>query len=298
MDPNGGKPLSPWKVPSRISLKRIRHKINSDLSLQPVSSTLSDKTSQKQNGKRNRLIINKFALARSISTPTSDENLTPIISQNNNDDQHLLQRLHQIMPPPASSNISNDLHFNSTMKSFSFDETLITSVEKSPDEILTTFPIDWSLKSSCRFISKNNSAFLNNFMKLRSIDESIALEYICSNTSLSNEKAIFRSLTSYWTYPHISWLKLFPREQQTNTHFPSLDEQAQIALQDEWKISFTSLFQAFRTKYIPFFYMCTHSFNILFREDSLSQIVAIITPTTSGLRSALEREGIEFTMAE
>ncbi|CAF1357099.1 unnamed protein product, partial [Adineta steineri] len=51
-------------------------------------------------------------------------------------------------------------------------------------------------------------------------------------------------------------------------------------------------------KYSTFFYMCTHTFNILFREDSSSQIVAIISPTTSGLRSALEREGIEFTMAD
>jgi hypothetical protein len=44
--------------------------------------------------------------------------------------------------------------------------------------------------------------------------------------------------------------------------------------------------------------MCTHTFNILFREDSLSQIIAIISPTTNGLRSTLIREGIEFTMAE
>jgi hypothetical protein len=138
-------------------------------------------------------------------------------------------------------------------------------------------------------------------MKLRSTDESLALEYICSNTKQENEKSLFRSLTSYWTYPHISWLKLFPRsqqQQQTNINFSSLDEQAQIALQDEWKISFQSLFQAFRTKYSPFFYMCTHTFNILFREDSSSQIIALISPTTTGLRSTLEREGIEFTMAE
>jgi hypothetical protein len=138
-------------------------------------------------------------------------------------------------------------------------------------------------------------------MKLRSTDESLALEYICSNTSQDNEKALFRSLTSYWTYPHISWLRLFPRsqqQQQINANFSSLDEQAQIALQDEWKIAFQSLFQAFRTKYSSFFYMCTHTFNILFREDSSSQIIAIISPTTSGLRSTLEKEGIEFTMAE
>jgi len=138
-------------------------------------------------------------------------------------------------------------------------------------------------------------------MKFRSTDESLALEYISSNISKDNEKAFFRSLTSYWTYPHISWLKLFPRSQQqhqTNLHFSSLDEQAQLALQDEWKISFQSLFQAFRTKYSPFFYMCTHTFYILFREDSQSQIIAIISPTTTGLRSTLQREGIEFTMAE
>ncbi|CAF4352202.1 unnamed protein product [Rotaria sp. Silwood2] len=81
MDLNNGKQLSPWKAPSRISLKRIRHKINSDLSVQTVSSssTIIEKNSQKQNGKRNRLVINKFALARSISTPTADENLTPSI---------------------------------------------------------------------------------------------------------------------------------------------------------------------------------------------------------------------------
>jgi len=127
MDPNGGKPLSPWKVPSRISLKRIRHKINSDLSLQTNSSSSStiDKNSQKPTGKRNRLILNKFALARSISTPTSDENVTPNNNTNpteKNDDQHLLARLQQIMPPPSTQII--DKHFNSTMKSFSLDDQL------------------------------------------------------------------------------------------------------------------------------------------------------------------------------
>ena len=120
MDPNGGKPLSPWKVPSRISLKRIRHKINSDLSLQTLSSSSNEKNSQKVNGKRNRLAINKFALARSISTPTSDDNKSDVDKPN---DEQLLARLQQIMPPPpsASSQIL-DQQFHSTMKSFSFDD--------------------------------------------------------------------------------------------------------------------------------------------------------------------------------
>jgi hypothetical protein len=125
MDTNGGKPLSPWKVPSRISLKRIRHKINSDFSLQtnPSSSTI-EKCSQK----RNRLIINKFALSRSISTPTDDENVTPNFqSETNNNDQQLLAKLQQIMPPPSQI---IDNNFNSTMKHFSF-ETKFNNLESS-----------------------------------------------------------------------------------------------------------------------------------------------------------------------
>ena len=171
---------------------------------------------------------------------------------------------------------------------------------KSLDEAISSFPIDWSLKCSCRFYSPHSSTFLTNLMKLRSTDESLALEYICSNSITYNDKAQFRSLTSYWTHPHLPWLRLFPRshQQQINVNYAPLDEQAQIALQDEWKSAFQSLFQAFRTKYLSFFYMCTHTFNILFREDSSSQMLALISPTTSGLRSALEREGIEFTMAE
>ncbi len=125
MDTNGGKPLSPWKVPSRISLKRIRHKINSDLSLQTNSSS---STIEKSSQKRNRLIINKFALSRSISTPTDDENITPNLqSETTNNDQHLLAKLQQIMPPPSQI---IDNNFNSTMKHFSF-ETKFNNSESS-----------------------------------------------------------------------------------------------------------------------------------------------------------------------
>ena len=137
METNNGKPLSPWKVPSRISLKRIRHKINSDLLTTQNISTMIDKNlmKQQQHGKRNRLMINKFALARSISTPTSNDNIQSINNtssniEEKNNDEHLLARLHQIIPPIISSSslfssssliISNEMHFNSSTKTLSFD---------------------------------------------------------------------------------------------------------------------------------------------------------------------------------
>ena len=233
-------------------------------------------------------MINKFALARSISTPTSNDNIlsTDISSTStqNEKDEHLLARLNQIMPPPPPPSsaliIANDTHFNSTMKTFSLDPilndkgpslcpflvpsifllTIDIFLAKSLDELVSSFPIDWSLKSSCRFSSPNSSPFLTSLMKLRSTDEALALDYICSSSFPDNDKAYFRSLTSYWTYPHLPWLRLFPRSQhiqqqlaQNNVNFSALDEQAQIALQDEWKLSFQSLFQAFRAKYCSFF---------------------------------------------
>lgn len=303
MEANNGKPLSPWKVPSRISLKRIRHKINSDLSLQSPSSS-NEKTSNPSKSlvKRHRLLINKFALARSVSTPTSDENIPSTTTTTGDNDEDLLARLHHVMPPPTSScsTFANDQQFHSTMRTFTTESPVQSTVETS--EVVSSYPPDWSLKSSCRFTSfDRSSTFFSSLMKLRSTDESLALEYICSSTSTENEKALFRSLTSYWTYPHLPWLKLYPRSYQaqltTNTS-AALDDQAQLALQDEWKSAFQSLFQAFRSKYASFFYLCTHTFNILFREDPQAQLVAIISPTSSGFRSTLEREGIEFSMAE
>lgn len=170
---------------------------------------------------------------------------------------------------------------------------------KFPDEIVENFPIDWSLKTSCRFYCSDNSPFLINYQKLRSQDESIAIEYVFSNGLKDNCKALFRSLTSYWIYPHISWLKLFPRSTNANnSNVASLDEQSQLTIQNEWKTSFQSLFQLFRTKSCSYFYFCANSFNILFREDEISQFVAIISPTTSGFRSTLEKEGIQFTIIE
>lgn len=174
-------------------------------------------------------------------------------------------------------------------------------LDPSSSELLLSYPEDWSLKCFARFSTENSSKLLNQLTKLRSSDESQSLEYICSITSIENDKAYFRSLTSYWIYPHLPWMKLFPRSNQEQSQQNSsnpLDDQSQHALQNEWKLAFQSLYQSFRTKFNSFFYFCTQTFQILFREDSSDQLIAIINPTTTGFRSTLEKEGIEYSMAE
>jgi len=300
MDFNNGKMLSPWKIPSKISLKRLQDRINSDLNNSNVSTTNSEKNSTKNNGKRNRLMINKFALARSISTPKSEENPP---EKNPTEDEHFLAKLQQIVASTTTTlNSAEQSNYHSTMKNFSFEQTFSSneSTNKTTNENLVEFPTDWSLKCFCRFSTRTPSTLISQLTKLRSIDESQALDYICSSSpNIDNSKALFRCLTSYWTYPHLPWLKLFPRSQQNlSSNGTSLDESSQQSVQDEWKIAFQSLFQSFRTKYSPYFYLCTHTFNVLFREDIQHQFIVIISPTTTGFRSTLENEGIEFSMAD
>ena len=299
---NNGRTLSPWKIPSKISLKRIQHKINADLSHSNLSAGNAEKNATKSNGKRGRLLINKFALARAISTPM-DDGILPEKSAAEN--EHLLAKLQQIAAAASSSPgaSSDPSSYHSTMRSFSFEQTFASTADastRSPVESIAEFPVDWSLKSFLRFSTSKASSLLVQLTKLRSIDESQALDSLCSSTmQIENPKALFRALTSFWSYPHLPWLKLFPRSQQNlSASGAPLDELSQQALQDEWKVAFQSLFQSFRTKFSPFFYLCTHTLNVLFREDRENQLLVVITPTTSGFRSTLEKEGIEFAMAE
>ena len=66
------------------------------------------------------------------------------------------------------------------------------------------------------------------------------------------------------------------------------------ALNREWSESFRSLFHLLRARQCPFFYVCANSFTALFRAAGicgLSELHALITPTTRGFRQALKQEG-------
>lgn len=67
------------------------------------------------------------------------------------------------------------------------------------------------------------------------------------------------------------------------------------ALQKEWNESFRSLFYLLRARQCPYFYVCANSFTALFRAAGicgLSELHALLTPTTRGFRKALKQEGL------
>lgn len=66
------------------------------------------------------------------------------------------------------------------------------------------------------------------------------------------------------------------------------------ALYKEWNESFRSLFHLLRARQCPYFYVCANSFTALFRAAGicgLSELHALLTPTTRGFRKALKQEG-------
>ena len=59
------------------------------------------------------------------------------------------------------------------------------------------------------------------------------------------------------------------------------------------------MYQLVKAGQCPYFYVCTQLFTCLFRAAGISgsqQILALISPTTSGIRAALTRADVEFTL--
>lgn len=164
-------------------------------------------------------------------------------------------------------------------------------------------PVDWALKSKIRFIS--SKPFLWN-QKLKISEEASGITGFTRcmdfDTLDSSPNTKFHQCCLYWQQPSLPWLKLFPRTtQRVSANTPGLLQHQAVreSLQTAWTDSFRSLFQLLRTRQCPYFYVCANSFTVLFRAGGLNgftEMNAMITPTTRGLRHVLKQEEIEFTM--
>lgn len=172
-------------------------------------------------------------------------------------------------------------------------------------------PLDWSLKSRARLSSPSTFGWTQH---LSTVEEASAITggvrclslsrgRHCLNTSL---RAQFHAAGLYWQHPSLP-VPLFPRYSHSSMRSSpssvgpslSLSPDMQRALHSDWMSSLQSVYQLVKARQCPYFYLLGPSFTCLFRAAGVGgtqELSALLTPSTSGLRTALKREDVEFTL--
>jgi len=172
-------------------------------------------------------------------------------------------------------------------------------------------PLDWTLKGRARFTSPSSLGWTQH---LSTVEEASGVTGGVRCLSLSqgshcldtSNNAQFHSLCLYWQHPSLP-VPLYPRytlsslARPTTTNSPSLSlsPDMQRAMHSDWMSSLQSVYQLVKARQCPYFYLLAPSFTCLFRAAGIAgsqQMTALLTPSTSGVRAALKREEIEFTL--
>ncbi|KAI8520572.1 hypothetical protein Bbelb_003260 [Branchiostoma belcheri] len=185
--------------------------------------------------------------------------------------------------------------------------------EKEMPESLTQdgsreLPEDLSLKSRVRFTSPHPFSWCS---RIKTTDEASG---VCGfvrgqerHTLADPESwaSSFQQCVMTWIHPNLPWLRLFPRIVSTSRKVDSKGPPATIipniqeALLSDWTNSFRSVFQLLKAQMCPYFYVCGHQFTVLFhgvQTGGAKSLGALLTPTSRGLREALDNEGVSFKM--
>jgi len=206
---------------------------------------------------------------------------------------------------------SNPSQFGASVKSFDRyssvnDENVDVNIKQNDDEHipLTELPVDWSLKNRLSFVSKTPwkwGEHLSSVQVASSVTSSVRCLDIskgkhCLDTSATTQ---FYSNTYYWQFPTLPGVALFPRYKQSRLEKIALSSELHRASSSEWINSLQSIYQLVKAGQCPYFYVCSQLFTCLFRAAGIAgsqQMLALMTPTTSGIRAALTRTEVEFTM--
>ncbi|XP_075996697.1 protein downstream neighbor of son homolog isoform X2 [Genypterus blacodes] len=183
----------------------------------------------------------------------------------------------------------------------------------APPPVCSEYPADWSLKTRLLFTSPLSLLWAEH---PRAQEEALGLSQHCraqhaslplsiqDPRSSSELRSAFQQSLVYWQHPSVAWIPLFPRinaeRSFTGRSAPwAQDTALQLSLMGEWSISLSSLYSLLKARLCPYFYLCSYQFTALFRAAGLggsSCITAVLSPTTRGLREAMTKEGISFSL--
>lgn len=159
-------------------------------------------------------------------------------------------------------------------------------------------PVDWSLKTRLKFSSSSSLGWTQH---LSTVEEASGVtggvRCVRLNTSPRSQ---FHSSCLYWQQPSLP-LPLYPRYSTTSQPGPgiSISHDLQRALQSDWMVSFQSVYQLVKARQCPYFYLLAPNFTVLFRAAGIGgaqEMTALLGPSSTGVRAALRREEVEFSL--
>nr|CAG4644942.1 EOG090X09DI [Leptodora kindtii] len=243
--------------------------------------------------------------AKKVKLSTSDQEDEPFtfVAANENNDETIFKLLNGFLKPTVP-----DTKIETAPVSLLFNPL----ASESQGEQQGSICVDWSLKTRVRFTSRKPYAF-SSTLKTSEEASGVTAFVRCVNPSSSETLSSLDTSTNaqlhqcclYWQHPWLPWLQMFPRDtpspvtSSTSSLNIGMDPKISATLHNDWCESFRTLFGLLRARQCPFFYVCTHQFNVLFRASGIGDIAethALMTPTTKGLRDILSKEDIAFSM--
>ncbi|CAD6215984.1 GSCOCG00004288001-RA-CDS [Cotesia congregata] len=217
--------------------------------------------------------------------------------------------------PPEPKNVfipnedsSSNMSFSSVFNKLELDEQRFPEPELPKGEPYV--PIDWTLNTKMRFMSPKPFAW-NGKLKTSEQASGTTGFVRCLDTGDqestldTSPNARFHQCCLVWQHPSLPWLELYPRSagkvsaSLASNSAVSNNQFIKDALFSEWSESFRSLFHLLRAGQCPYFYVCANTFTVLFRAAGIcgiSEVHALLTPTTRGFRQSLKQQDIEYTM--
>ncbi|XP_044258415.1 protein downstream neighbor of son homolog [Tribolium madens] len=298
------KPVQKWHHPSEVmklhKLKMKKKALQARIAGGILKTSLSDSKDNKNAALEDIISAKKRKnpFAKTDESKKFKLDVPSIFDEST--DQTLFKLLHQTTPSTTCTSVPLT-SFENILRKENEAEVVVVKAQGEND-----IPIDWTLKTKIRLWSEQQFSWSQ---KLKISEEASGttgfVRCLDQNTGTNldiSPNSKFHQCCLYWQQPSLPWLTLFPRSSGKVSESDSsivTNVAMKNALQEAWKDSLKSLFQLIRTKQCPYFYVCSNSFTVLFRAagiSGISDIHALITPTTRGFRQMLKQEDIEFRM--
>ena len=301
-----------WKRPDEVMRLHMMKKRRALAARMNCSSSLVENRHEAANLNKSATgpeTVNRRNCFRRLSSGVKrSSDGTPVLSDLDASSDNTLFHLLNTDSSPIPAANSTPTSFSSILRTLATDPKK-DAVEASRKKGAAQVPIDWTLRTKVRFMSPKPFPFSAT---LRTCEEASGITGFvrCVDTGQSDSSldtspnARLHQCCLVWQHPWLPWLDLYPRQA---ARVSSSDSNMNIAampsvkdsLQRDWAKSFQSLFQLVRARQCPYFYVCANTFTCLFRAAGicgLSEIHALITPTTRGFRQLLKDEDVVYTM--